>query len=427
MRRRPSSNNTTSNRRRLVIGFWALAVLWAGPGAGAIAAPVETASLERVRGLIDQREYASADFFLRALLSEHGPDPQLRLLRAEVAVKRGQQLEGVRQLASLIRDSSSCDGYEALATLLYNQGALTPAYNVALAGITAGCAAPPLFIVAGECAHYNEQYSETLRHMQQALALDPANTHAQHGVIKALLETNQIAEAVEEASRILEAYPESATAWFLHGWVRGEHGEAAAGLPELRRATESPYAAFHWFNQCGLVLHQLEQYEGSLDMLRKALEKEPGSDQTWYLMAQCYQRLGRQADARDAMAIQQLLTASRGVDAAEVPASSLARGAIHLRQAREAMKRGEFERALGHARALGEVDPRNPWAPRLQASALVGLGRGAEARAILERAATVWGGNPEYYEELAKACEASGDPTAAAEWQAVAESIYSLP
>ncbi len=88
-------------------------------------------------------------------------------------------------------------------------------------------------------------------------------------------------------------------------------------------------------------------------------------------------------------------------------------GSLRKRRASFCHRTGDFERAARDAAEAVILDPQDADAKALLGSALLSLGRPADARACLTEACTAQPGNPAYREALAVATEADGDPDAA--------------
>jgi DNA-binding winged helix-turn-helix (wHTH) protein/tetratricopeptide (TPR) repeat protein len=161
----------------------------------------------------------------------------------------------------------------------------------------------------------------------QSLWYDPADVAATEGAAQALLEralqtkpdyipvleaycrfqtaTNRLSESLIACGRVLSFDPWHGIALFNLGITQILQGRFEEALATFRQADafDTPqFARWTWLLGAGLVCMLMERYQEALPWLERSLAITPGTGRTHFVLAAVYQQLGRNEDARAAIA-----------------------------------------------------------------------------------------------------------------------------
>ena len=107
-------------------------------------------------------------------------------------------------------------------------------------------------------------------------------------------------DAIAEAERAVELFPNYAHGLFELGWYLHYAGRADESLVYFDRAVRlDPHHANLFLHFMAQAYFQLERYEETADLLRRRLVRNSLSDSSRMLLAACYGYLGKHKAARN--------------------------------------------------------------------------------------------------------------------------------
>ncbi len=135
----------------------------------------------------------------------------------------------------------------------------------------------------------------------EALKLAPGHTQALLGQARVLLQQQKYAEAAPLIADVLAHSPGSVEAWFLMGTLNQARGEFALAAQHFRQATSLDPA--HEKAALGEAMALLDggQPQPAADLLDQIRTARPTAVEAHYLYAQALRKLGRAAEAKEAM------------------------------------------------------------------------------------------------------------------------------
>ncbi|PYQ11864.1 MAG: hypothetical protein DMH00_07225 [Acidobacteria bacterium] len=204
-----------------------------------------------------------------------------------------------------------------------------------------------------------------------------SKTRAREALVEVRLDSGDLTGARETCRTLLSEGPPSARARRLAGQVAYRAGDLPAALAELKAATlqspQDPEA------QTALGLAQLQggDLPAAASSLEQAVRLDPASQMAVSNLAKVYERMGRSAEAQNALARYREIYALKSVRQKVGPLRA---------QAMEAYEAGRLEEALAKFQEVARLTPRDAQALAQVGSVLLALQRLDEARDHLERA-----------------------------------------
>ena len=217
----------------------------------------------------------AADRLARAVAAEGAP-ARAHQSYAEILFRQAKREEGLaeqRKAIALQPDNGEWIANHARALAGY--GHPEEATRVLEEAIARGLTDTRLHLERARQARDALDYTGAVTWLNRAMEIDPSIAEAQMELGKIYLYQGRLAEA--------------RTAF-----------EAAAGL-----APTDPYAPYYLAN----LLADEGQHEQAVPLLKRSLELDPLNPKAHYSLAQAYQRLGREADARAEFALHQQILA----------------------------------------------------------------------------------------------------------------------
>jgi tetratricopeptide (TPR) repeat protein len=134
---------------------------------------------------------------------------------------------------------------------------------------------------------------------ERSAELDDRDPHAHLALAVAHMWIRDLDRAVTEAKRTLVLDPNSAMAYAILGNTLGYAGRPAEAIESLERAMrldpQYPDLYLHFLGHAHVVAGD---YEKAVEILRRRVRRNPGTDVSRVLLASCYGHLGRPEDAR---------------------------------------------------------------------------------------------------------------------------------
>lgn len=167
------------------------------------------------------------------------------------------------------------------------------------------------------------QPEKSIAEYEKALAKQPGSADLLEGMADQEQRLSRFDDATRAYQQELTLNPGSAVALYNLGKIDVEHGKAAEGIPLLRKARalqDHPAPADFYL---GFGLAELGQNEEAARWLEESLANQPSSfieQSAYFQLARVYQRLGRHADAEQAInKLKELKAQSAPADAVSSP------------------------------------------------------------------------------------------------------------
>jgi predicted Zn-dependent protease len=269
-----------------------------------LAIPLSAQTPEISRAL-DRADYARAEKLAATALQTRPRDVSLRLLLARAVLAQGRFREAFTHLRGVIAlDPKNVD---ALYYLGLSAGALSQMEYERLYAL-----APESYRVhqlMAESALAQDNQEEAENELQAALTLKPDSQE----LLIALAEIKRTQSKFEEAVPLYQRAAETGGMNYDIAYGLGvcstykqEHAKASEHFRmAVKLAPDAPAARF----ALGNALFQLGQVENAIPELQAAVRLEDSQKQAWFLLGRAYQKLGRQAEAKEAFAKIEAITA----------------------------------------------------------------------------------------------------------------------
>ena len=235
---------------------------------------------------------------------------------------------------------------------------------------------------------------------RQAVAADATNVRAHESLATLLLRRGDPEGAIEHFGVAVRLAPENAQAHSDLGVLLAELGRNDRALEHLGRAVELEPGLVQALLTLGNVRTRLGRLDEAEATYRRVLESEPGNGEA---------RLGLGAvlaqNGNFEQAVVELREALRLAPEAEQAPR------VHFGLAEALVHTGRLEEALPHYTRVREIDPAQSLAWLREATVLMGLGRFADARAVLEARLRVDATDGRAAHSLARLLAAAPDPS----------------
>ena len=235
---------------------------------------------------------------------------------------------------------------------------------------------------------------------RQAVAADATNLRAHESLATLLLRRGDPEGAIEHFGVAVRLAPENAQAHSDLGVLLAELGRNDRALEHLGRAVELEPGLVQALLTLGNVRTRLGRLAEAEATYRRVLESEPGNGEA---------RLGLGAvlaqNGNFEQAVVELREALRLVPEAEQAPR------VHFGLAEALVRTGRIEEALPHYTRVREIDPAQSLAWLREATVLMGLGRFADAKAVLEARLRVDATDGRAAHSLARLLAAAPDPS----------------
>jgi tetratricopeptide (TPR) repeat protein len=158
----------------------------------------------------------------------------------------------------------------------------------------------------GRIYYEQNRFPAAIEQLQRVIELEPANYRAHNALALCYDAVRRDSEALRHFYRALDLvhkdHPEYDTVYadFAEFFLRRDQFEKAFQLA-AEAAQRNPASARNFF-LTGKALAKLDKHELSLRWLEQAVRLNPGYAEALYLLAQTYRRLGRDQEARRALA-----------------------------------------------------------------------------------------------------------------------------
>jgi adenylate cyclase len=138
---------------------------------------------------------------------------------------------------------------------------------------------------------------------QKAISLDDSDATA-YSVLGAIyVMKRQYDRAIAECERAVSLDPNSAENFIRLGYVLNWAGRAEEAIPYIQNAMRlNPLPPANYFVHLAVSYRESGQYEKAIEASKKALQREPNSQFPYMTLAISYIRLGREEEARAAVA-----------------------------------------------------------------------------------------------------------------------------
>jgi tetratricopeptide (TPR) repeat protein len=199
-------------------------------------------ALERAEAALSARQLDLAEPLYRQHLAIHPEDSRAHARLATCLGQLRRLDEALAEAKLAVRHDPLSDfARSSLATLLYQAGDYRNARAELEEAVRLNANAPTL-VMLGEVQYQLQEFQETLRAAERALALEPNFAHANSLRARALARLGRRAEARADVSRSLADSPESEVFHHDAGWVffrAGDYGQAREHFQQaLRRAPD---------------------------------------------------------------------------------------------------------------------------------------------------------------------------------------------
>jgi tetratricopeptide (TPR) repeat protein len=149
----------------------------------------------------------------------------------------------------------------------------------------------------------DQSLAKAFEFAQKAISLDNTN-EAAYSVLSWLYATKrQFEKAIAESERAISLNPNSAESYMRLGLVLAYAGRAEEGIPYMQNALRlNPFPSPNYFSNLAMIYCESGHYEKAIEAAKRALQSEPNSPIPYTTLAISYIRLGREEEARAAVA-----------------------------------------------------------------------------------------------------------------------------
>ena len=235
---------------------------------------------------------------------------------------------------------------------------------------------------------------------RQAVAADATNVRAHESLATLLLRRGDPEGAIEHFGVAVRLAPENAQAHSDLGVLLAELGRNDRALEHLGRAVELEPGLVQALLTLGNVRTRLGRLDEAEATYRRVLESEPGNGEARLGLGAVLAQTGNFEQA-----VMELREALRLAPEAEHAPR------VHFGLAEALVRTGRLEEALPHYTRVREIDPAQSLAWLREATVLMGLGRFADARAVLEARLRVDATDGRAAHSLARLLAAAPDPS----------------
>ncbi|WP_375308075.1 winged helix-turn-helix domain-containing protein [Bradyrhizobium sp. A11] len=141
--------------------------------------------------------------------------------------------------------------------------------------------------------------------LEQALRVKPNSIAVLEAHCRFLSATNHFVESLVTCARALSFDPWNGSALYLIGLGQiylGRFDDALATFQQADRYDTPAASRWTWLLGAGLAYALMERFEEAVPWLQRSIAITPGTGRSHFLLAAAYQRSGRHAEARAAMA-----------------------------------------------------------------------------------------------------------------------------
>lgn len=239
-----------------------------------------------------------------ALLSQHNT-AEVHHLLAEVAEKRDDPLEAVRQYQSATeRDPTEQNYFDWGSELLLHRAA-DPAVEVFSKGVTLFPASVRMLSALGAAWYARGSYDRSVETLCRASDLDPTATapYIFLGRIQNV-EPTANAEIVARLARFAQLQPANPWANYYYAvslWKRRSSPDDNQNLPQIEALLQTAIRANPNFSaahlQLGILYSERRNFPAAIAAYRKAAETAPDLPDAHYRLAQLYRQAGEKSKA----------------------------------------------------------------------------------------------------------------------------------
>ncbi len=200
--------------------------------------------------------------------------------------------------------SMTREGLAEALRLCYRALELDPRYGFA-AGLAGGCQS--LTIALGYAVDLKSEAEEAKRLHRLSLSIDENDPDTLAGVGWSMALSGDFETATEMVDRAVALNPNSAFAWNLRGWsyrYAGQDEEAIRSFERTIRLSPLDPLLYTTFAGIGIALIGLRRFDEAVEAAKKALRKNPSFAPSYRCLAAALAHLGREAEAREAVARQ---------------------------------------------------------------------------------------------------------------------------
>jgi adenylate cyclase len=194
------------------------------------------------------------------------------------------------------------EGLAEALRLCYRALELDPRYGFA-AGLAGGCQS--LTIALGYAVDLKSEAEEAKRLHRLSLSIDENDPDTLASVGWSMALSGDFETATEMVDCAVALNPNSAFAWNLRGWTyryAGLDEEAIRSFERTIRLSPLDPLLYTTFAGIGIALIGLRRFDEAVEAAKKALRKNPSFTPSYRCLAAALAHLGREAEAREAVA-----------------------------------------------------------------------------------------------------------------------------
>lgn len=283
--------------------------------------------------LMERREYPEAFQVLKTAVDENPGYPLARMALGRLHRRRGAYHLAVEQFRAVVENHRGFpDAWGQLATCYLQMQQVAKADEAISRALEAEPDQPEYLLIRAATLAAVGKHREAGQVMERASAARPDDPGIQARYATLLLTHYERPEDLDRAGELLKALQQKAPDHPLLPYLRGQlavhRGEWAASVPHLERA--------------------------------RALN--PGQDEVYYALSQAYRRVGREADADQALSTyRKNQSLRREIDELRIKLAVVAkRTPLYLRLARLQDQAGDRAGAAASLQTASQLDPDNP-------------------------------------------------------------------
>lgn len=322
-----------------------------------------------------------------------GDDPQVQQLyaQAKAAQAQGDIVTAISRYEEILRIAPRLGpAYNNLGALYFQQREFQKAAKVLEAGLKVSPAMPSASALLGISLYEMGEYGRARAHLEAALRANSADRNAELYLVHDLTRLADYEAAETHLRQLAGRDPKDQEVWYLLAKVHMKLSEQA--LAKMNAIDPNSVLAHEL---SGEMMEAMNNYDGAVVELKKAVEMAPRRPGTHYKLGDAYLSLSQLDSAAEQF------QAELTVD----PANCMARwriGTVLLQ------KNGSVDEALGDINRALSMCPNLTGARVDRARAFIKLGRNADAAADLEAAAKAEPTEPTTHFMLARVYRALG-------------------
>ena len=148
----------------------------------------------------------------------------------------------------------------------------------------------------------DKDYSKSIKLMRKAVKLIPDDPQALWGIATALHHAGKIEESITEYRKLIKKFPENNTFKFEYAQVLLLNNQLQEGLREIGEVMEKTDEFDNFLARLGEIYFEANMFDEALTACNSYLKKFPFDYKIWHKKGDCFDKLGKTAQAKKAHA-----------------------------------------------------------------------------------------------------------------------------